>query len=82
MVKPHAKKLIVNHYDGEHDKCASRVCCSRYGINFGYIIRVIWRLAAVCARFVIFALIWVVLGGACMCYAFYDMIMSDILYMK
>ena len=36
----------------------------RYYLSIGYIIRLIWRLSAVTSRFVIFSLIWVVLGGA------------------
>ena len=35
-----------------------------YFLSYGFIIRVIWRLAAVTSRFVIISLIWVVLGGA------------------
>eukprot|EP01083_Nonionella_stella_P048656 129952_1 len=40
------------------------LCSNSYYISYGYVIRMIWRLSAVSARFVIFALIWVVLGGA------------------
>eukprot|EP01084_Bolivina_argentea_P186340 321225_1 len=40
------------------------ICVPSHNVSYGYIIRVVWRLAAVTARFVIFALIWVVLGGA------------------
>eukprot|EP01084_Bolivina_argentea_P172222 298342_1 len=39
-------------------------CYPKYYVSLGYIIRVVWRLAAVISRFVIFALIWVALGGA------------------
>eukprot|EP01084_Bolivina_argentea_P172221 298338_1 len=39
-------------------------CYPKYYVSWGYIIRVMWRLAAVISRFVIFALIWVALGGA------------------
>merc|ERR1712228_164741 len=34
-----------------------------YYLSYGYILRWIWRFAAVSARFTILALIWVVLGG-------------------
>eukprot|EP01083_Nonionella_stella_P102687 292297_1 len=39
-------------------------CLGSHYISYGYIIRMVWRLSAVTARFVIFALIWVTLGGA------------------
>eukprot|EP01083_Nonionella_stella_P102688 292298_1 len=39
-------------------------CLGSHYISYGYIIRMVWRLSAVTARFVIFAMIWVVLGGA------------------
>merc|ERR1712228_161653 len=34
-----------------------------YRLSYGYLIRFIWRLSAILSRFIIFALIWVVLGG-------------------
>ena len=41
-------------------------CCfgKNYFLSLGFVIRVIWRLFAVTARFAIISLIWVVLGGA------------------
>eukprot|EP01083_Nonionella_stella_P035421 96644_1 len=39
-------------------------CLGSHYISYGYLIRMVWRLSAVTARFVIFALIWVCLGGA------------------
>lgn len=38
-------------------------CKNHYFISYGYLIRVIWRIAAVCCRFIIISLIWAVLGG-------------------
>ena len=35
-----------------------------YFVSFGYVIRVLWRLSAVSSRFIIFSLIWAVMGGA------------------
>ena len=68
MVKENTKSLIVKEEDliePEDHECIGRVFCwGTYNISYGYIIRMVWRLAAVSARFVIFALIWVVLGGA------------------
>eukprot|EP01084_Bolivina_argentea_P231815 390835_1 len=63
MVDDQSKSCFVkNRYN--MDKFVSKISYRGYHISYGYIIRVIWRLSAVGARFVIFALIWVVLGGA------------------
>eukprot|EP01084_Bolivina_argentea_P231814 390825_1 len=68
MVKDNTKSLIVKDEDlaeSEDHECIRKVICGgKYNVSYGYIIRMLWRLAAVSARFVIFALIWVVLGGA------------------
>jgi len=70
MVDDPSKSCFINNdaYEScrksHEDKFVSKIACYEYHISFGYIIRVIWRLSAVGARFVIFALIWVVLGGA------------------
>eukprot|EP01083_Nonionella_stella_P075744 206014_1 len=40
------------------------LCRKSAYLSYGYIVRVAWRFCAVLSRFVIFSLIWVVLGGA------------------
>ena len=68
MIKDNTRTLIVKDEDlvePEDHECIKKVgCYGTYNISYGFIIRMIWRLSAVSARFVIFALIWVVLGGA------------------
>ena len=46
------------------NKCQCKTTKKEYYLSYGYIIRVIWRLSAVIARFTILSLIWVVIGGA------------------
>ena len=71
MVKENSKTFIVDEDHMDHERVGRVICCKLYACNvsYGYIIRFIWRLSAVSARFVIFALIWVVLGGRCMCFS-------------
>ena len=73
MVKDNSKTFIVDEDHKDHEWVDRVICCQSYAFNvsYGYIIRFIWRLSAVSARFVIFALIWVVLGGGCMCFYSY-----------
>eukprot|EP01084_Bolivina_argentea_P314164 544141_1 len=69
MVKTEAQYLIVTNIDTSNTDInniafvGNCFCLPKY-ISYAYIIRVIWRLMAVTARVVIFALIWVVIGGA------------------
>eukprot|EP01084_Bolivina_argentea_P052488 96430_1 len=64
------KSLYCRHcYDEniqEHIRDYMMSCCiySSVNISYGYLIRVLWRLSAVTARFAILALLWVVMGGA------------------
>merc|ERR1711971_662137 len=42
-----------------------------YHLSYGYLIRFVWRLAAVMSRIIIFSLTWVVMGGEFLLYVFY-----------
>ncbi len=59
MVKESTKALVIKKDDPENDGILMGGCCCvrGYNISYGYIIRVMWRLAAVIARFVIIALV-------------------------
>eukprot|EP01083_Nonionella_stella_P104523 299674_1 len=53
-----------DYIDSYRDAFVIPLCVASTYISYGYVIRVTWRLCAVLSRFIIFALIWVVLGGA------------------
>ena len=59
---------VINSDENENYPWLHKIICncctkSNYYVSIGYIIRLIWRFAAVTSRFVLFSLIWVVLGG-------------------